>query len=50
MSGARSLADRIVTWIATNARSFSYLLPDSVELMLYLGLAAYFALQLQQQA
>jgi hypothetical protein len=50
MSSVRSLADRIVSWIAANARSFSYLLPDAVELALYLGLAAYFAIQLQQQA
>jgi hypothetical protein len=38
------------TWTAANVRSFSYLLPDTVELALYLCLAAYFAIQLQQQA
>jgi len=42
-------ADRFVNWIAANARSFSYLLPDSLELALYLSLAAYFALQIAQQ-
>ena len=46
-----SLVDRLVNWIATNARSFSFVLPDTLELALYLGLAAYFASQiLQQQA
>lgn len=46
-----SLVDRLVNWIATNARSFSFVLPDIMELALYLGLAAYFAAQiLQQQA
>lgn len=50
MSSVRSLADRIASWIAANARSFSYLLPDTVELALYLSLAAYYAIQLQQQA
>jgi hypothetical protein len=49
MSSLRSLADRIVNWTAANARSFSYLLPDTVEIALYLALAAYFAVQLQQQ-
>jgi len=50
MSSLSSLVDGIVTWTVANARSFSYLLPDSVELALYLCLAAYFAMQLQQQA
>jgi len=49
MSNVRSLADRIVNWTAANARSFSYLLPDAAELVLYLALAAYFAVQLSQQ-
>jgi hypothetical protein len=39
----------IVEWVATNARSFSYLLPDTLELALYLGLLTYFAVQLAQQ-
>jgi hypothetical protein len=39
----------MVNWIAANARSFSYLLPDALELALYLSLAAYFAVQLAQQ-
>ena len=43
------MADRFVNWIASNGRSFSYLLPDALELALYLGLAAYFALQIAQQ-
>lgn len=41
--------DDIVEWVATNARSFSYLLPDTLELVLYLGLLTYFAVQLAQQ-
>jgi len=35
---------------AANARSFSYLLPDSIELALYLTLAVYFAIQVGEQA
>jgi hypothetical protein len=49
MSSTKSFADRIVSWTAANMR-FSYLLPDAVELLLYLALAAYFVTQLQQQA
>jgi len=49
MSRVRSIVDGIMNWIATNTR-FSYLLPDSLELALYLCLAAYLAIQLQQQA
>jgi hypothetical protein len=49
MSSVRSIADGIVNWIAANARWFSYLLPDTLELVLYLSLAAYFAVQVQQQ-
>ena len=46
-----SLVDRLVNWTANNARSFSFALPDALELALYIGLAAYFAAQiLQQQA
>jgi hypothetical protein len=48
MSSLRSILDGIMNSIATNAR-FSYLLPDTIELALYLCLAAYFAVQLQQQ-
>jgi hypothetical protein len=49
MSSVKSMIDGIMDWLAENARSFSYLLPDSLELALYIGLAAYFALQLAQQ-
>jgi hypothetical protein len=49
MSSVRSLTARIVAWIVANARSFSYLLPDTLEIALYLCLAAYYAIQLQQQ-
>ena len=44
-----SLVDRLVNWIASNARSFSFVLPDTLELALYVGLAAYFAAQIIQQ-
>jgi hypothetical protein len=50
MSSLRSLVDGIADWTAANVRAFSYLLPDTVELALYLCLAVYFAIQLQQQA
>jgi hypothetical protein len=49
MSSVWNGIDGVVNWIAANARSFSYLLPDSLELALYLGIAAYFAVQLAQQ-
>jgi hypothetical protein len=49
MSGFKSVVDGMVNWIAANARSFSYLLPDSVELALYLSLVGYFAVQMAQQ-
>ena len=46
-----SFIDKLVNWIASNARSFSFVLPDTLELALYVALAAYFAAQiLQQQA
>jgi hypothetical protein len=45
MLKVRLIFDRIVNWTAANARSFSYLLPDSLELALYLSLAVYFAIQ-----
>ncbi len=48
MSSVGSI-DGFVSWMAANARSFSYLLPDALELMLYLGLAAYFTSQFAQQ-
>ena len=48
MSRIKSFIDTIVNWIATNARSFSYLLPDTMELALYLALVAYFTMQLGQ--
>jgi len=44
-----AVVDRLLNWIARNARSFSYVLPDTLELALYLGLAAYFTAQLLQQ-
>jgi len=49
LSSLRSIIHRFMNWIATNARSFSYLLPDTVELALYLCLIAYFTTQFAQQ-
>jgi hypothetical protein len=43
--GLRSILDEAFKWLGANARSFSYLLPDSMELALYLILAAYFTAQ-----
>jgi hypothetical protein len=44
-----SVTDVAVNWLASNARSFSYMLPDILELALYLSLAAYFGIQVAQQ-
>jgi hypothetical protein len=49
MSNVRSMIDRVVNWLAANARSFGYLLPDTLELTLYFGIAVYFTVQLAQQ-
>jgi hypothetical protein len=49
LASSRHKFGNIVQWVATNARSFSYLLPDTLELALYLGLLIYFAVQLAQQ-
>ena len=43
------MVDALVKWVAVNARSFSYLLPDTLELALYLSIAVYFAVQVGQQ-
>ena len=48
-SSARSVIDGLVNRVAASASSFSYLLPDTVEIALYICLAAYYAIQLQQQ-
>jgi hypothetical protein len=40
---------KAVDWLVENVRSFSYVLPDSLELAFYLCLIAYFAAQLGQQ-
>lgn len=50
MPNVRSRVDMIMNWIAANARSFSYLLPDTVELAVYFCLAAYYVVELAQQA
>jgi hypothetical protein len=49
MSAVKPVIESMVDWIATNARAFSYLLPDALELALYLSLAVYFAMQVAQE-
>jgi hypothetical protein len=49
MSNARSIIDRAVNWLVANTRSFGYLLPDTLELALYFGIAVYFTVQFAQQ-
>jgi len=41
--------DNAVTWLGLNARSFSYLLPDALEVTLYLFLVSYFLMQIGRQ-
>jgi hypothetical protein len=48
MPNLGTIIDRTIGWIAGGAR-FSYLLPDTLELALLLSLAAYYAMQLQQE-
>lgn len=48
-SRMKAVTDGMVNWLAANARSFSYLLPDALELVLYVGIATYFAAQLAKQ-
>jgi len=47
MPDAREVMDRLMSWMSSNTR-LSYLLPDSVEAVFYLCLAAYFAVLLAQ--
>jgi hypothetical protein len=49
MANLSGVLQEFVSWLTVNVRPFSYLLPDSIELVLCLGLLAYSALQLQQQ-
>lgn len=43
------ILDGAIEWLSANARSFSFMLPDALELALYVGLAAYFTAQLLAQ-
>ena len=45
----REIIDNFANWLADNAKSF-YLLPDSLELALSIGLVIYFATKFVQQA
>lgn len=49
MPNVHHTLDTVFDWVIENVRPFSYLLPDSLELALYLCLIAYFAIQLGQQ-
>ena len=42
---SRSIVDKTVGWKATNEILLSNLLPDTAELVLFLSLAAYFAIR-----
>ncbi len=48
-STARRLIAGTMRWVAANVRSFSYLLPDPLEMVLYVSLALYFAIAIMQQ-
>jgi len=49
MARISQLFDLAVNWLARNVRSFGYLLPDSLELALYVCLVMYFVAQFGQQ-
>ena len=49
LSGPRVIVHEIMNWMVFNARSFSYILPDTLEIALYLCLVAYFTTQFAQQ-
>lgn len=40
----------MMNWLATSARTFGYMLPDSLELILYVSVAIYFGLEISQKA
>jgi hypothetical protein len=50
MSAIHTIVRRVMPWMAQNARAFSYMLPDSMELALYITIAAYFAMEIKQAA
>jgi hypothetical protein len=39
-----------MAWMAENIRAFGFMLPDSMELALYIVIAAYFAMEIKQAA
>jgi hypothetical protein len=43
-----SFVGKAMMWIADNARSFSYLLADSLELALYIAMILYFTVTISQ--
>jgi hypothetical protein len=48
LSIVNSLFCKAMMWITDNARSFSYLLPDSLELALYIAIMLYFTVTVSQ--
>lgn len=46
MSSMKHVIDWLVNLVTANAK-FSYLLPDTLEVMLYLGIALYFTSQFE---
>jgi hypothetical protein len=49
MSIVHSIVHRIMNWIAANA-IFSWILPDSVELIVYAAIALYLAVEIAENA
>jgi len=45
-----SLISKAMNWMAANARTFSYALPDSVEFLLYVAIGLYLAMEISQIA
>jgi hypothetical protein len=45
----KGFVDNAVNWLGLNARSFSYLLPDALEITMYLFLVSYFVMQVGRQ-
>jgi hypothetical protein len=49
MSRIKPMVDSSIRWLAANVRSFGYLLPDSLEVAVYVLVAVYSAFQIAQQ-
>ena len=49
MSRLKAFVDSAVGWLSAHVSSFGYLLPDSMEMALYIVLAVYIVFQMAQQ-